>query len=93
MFTASGTTAAPEQVSLKVGMPPTALELATSAPISDALQTMETIIVAVSTSSTGDQQTATATKYYITTGERAGDKGSGSRAKDPSDFEDIWVGG
>ena len=28
MFTASGTTAAPEQLSLKAGMPPTELELA-----------------------------------------------------------------
>lgn len=99
MFTASGKTAAPEQVSLKVGMPPTALELATSAPISDALQTMETIIVAVSTSSTGDQQTATATKYYITTGERAGDKGSdpgrdesGFQPGLESDDDDPWFG-
>ena len=52
---ATGTT--PDQVSLKVGMPPTALHLAGTAPISDALQTMETVIVAVC-STTGDQQTA-----------------------------------
>ena len=52
---AAGTT--PDQVSLKVGMPPTALQLAGTAPISDALQTMETVIVAVC-STTSDQQTA-----------------------------------
>mmetsp|Transcript_11200 Transcript_11200/g.26386 ORF Transcript_11200/g.26386 Transcript_11200/m.26386 type:complete len:227 (-) Transcript_11200:173-853(-) len=51
---AAGTT--PDQVSLKVGMPPTALQLAGTAPISDALQTMETVIVAVC-STTSDQQT------------------------------------
>ena len=52
---AAGTT--PDQVSLKHGMPPTALQLAGTAPISDALQTMETVIVAVC-STTSDQQTA-----------------------------------
>ena len=52
---AAGTT--PDQVSLKHGMPPTALQLAGTAPISDALQTMETVIVAVC-STTSDQQIA-----------------------------------
>ena len=77
---AAGTT--PDQVSLKHGMPPTALQLAGTAPISDALQTMETVIVAVC-STTSDQQTAARPG-----GQLMDDEGSESEGEFADEFDD-----
>jgi len=82
---AAGTT--PDQVSLKVGMPPTALHLAGTAPISDALQTMETVIVAVC-STTGDQQTAARPGA----GQLVDDEGSESEGEFADELgDDSWL--
>lgn len=77
---AAGTT--PDQVSLKVGMPPTALQLAGTAPISDALQTMETVIVTVC-STTSDQQIAARPG-----GQLVDDEGSESEGEFADEFDD-----